>query len=242
VTYQAGVFNNIRMQSTLFHAEQIPLEFPVRQALAREDFMIGESNRDAVLWIDQWPNWPAPALFLSGPASSGKSHLAAVWQSKAEAASVQAKDLVNYNAEALAQQGKHLVIDGIDPWLGDKDAETTLFHLYNMFKEEQRTLFLTGRATPTEIDFAIPDLASRMRAAPCATIKSPDDTLLLNVMVKMFADRQINIGEAELKYIAPRMERSFQFIGDIVAECDKIALSQHRAITVPLIRDTLLKL
>ena len=64
------------------------MEFPVRAAMGREDFMLGESNQDAVDWIDRWPDWPAPALFLTGPAASGKSHLAAVWQSRSKAVTI----------------------------------------------------------------------------------------------------------------------------------------------------------
>ena len=226
----------------LSKAEQIPLDFPVRAAFAREDFMLGESNQDAVQWIDQWPEWPAPALFLTGPAASGKSHLAAVWQSKSKAATINPEELIKSDAEHLASLGQHIMIDGIDPWLGDREAETTLFHLYNIFKEEGRTMLLTGRAAPSHIDFAIADLASRLRAAPCTTIKSPDDTLLQNITVKMFADRQIQISEDILNYLTPRMERSFKFISDIVAKSDELALSKHRPITIPIIRDALIAL
>lgn len=223
-------------------AQQIPLEFPVRSAMGREDFMIGESNQDAVGWIDQWPEWPAPALFLNGPAASGKSHLSAVWQSRTKAAVINPQDLLENEAELLAQAAPNVVIDGVDTWLSDKQAETTLFHLYNIFKEEKRTMLLTGRAAPSHIDFAIPDLASRLRAAPCASIKSPDDTLLQNIIVKMFVDRQIQIGEAELKYLMPRMERSFKFISDIVAKSDEFALSQKRPVTIAVLRDALVAL
>ena len=222
--------------------EQIPLEFPVREAMGREDYMIGESNLDAVGWIDQWPEWPAPALFLSGPAASGKSHLAAGWQSRTKAATIKPQDLIENEAELLAQAAPNLLIDGIDTWLGDKAAETTLFHLYNILKEEGRTILLTGRAAPSHIDFTIPDLASRLRAAPCATIMSPDDTLLQNIIVKMFSDRQIQINEDILKYLMPRMERSFKFISDIVAKSDELALSKKRPVTIPVIRDALIEL
>ena len=44
---------------------------------AREDFVVADGNREALAWIDRWPDWPAPALALSGPAGSGKTHLAA---------------------------------------------------------------------------------------------------------------------------------------------------------------------
>lgn len=230
------------MQNAPQSPMQIPLDFPVRTAVAREDFMIGHSNMDAVSWIDQWPNWPAPALFLCGPAASGKSHLAAVWQNKSGAATIKPQDLAENEAETLAATAQHLVIDGVDPWLGDKAAETTLFHLYNMFKEERRTILLTSRAAPSHIEFAIPDLASRFRAAPAATIKSPDDTLLQNIIVKMFSDRQIQINDDILKYLMPRIERSFKSISDIVAKSDEIAMAKHRPVTIPIIREALVAL
>lgn len=221
---------------------QIPLDFPARSAMGREDFMVGECNQDAVDWIDRWPDWPAPAVFIVGPAGAGKSHLAAVWQSRAKAALIKPEDLIENDAQLLAQSSDALMIDDVDPWIGERAAETTLFHLYNILKEEGRTMLLSMRSAPSHIDFEIPDLASRFRAAPCATIKSPDDTLLQNIIVKMFADRQINVGEDILKYLMPRMERSFKSISDIVAKSDEIALSQHRPVTIPIIREALIQL
>src|SRR5205809_5405273 len=46
---------------------------------AREDFVVGDGNREALAWLDRWPDWPAPALALSGPAGSGKTHLGRIW-------------------------------------------------------------------------------------------------------------------------------------------------------------------
>src|SRR6185436_15464347 len=53
---------------------------------AREDFVVSEGNREALAWIDRWPDWPAPALALSGPPGSGKTHLARIWAGRAGAA------------------------------------------------------------------------------------------------------------------------------------------------------------
>ncbi len=159
-------------------AEQIPLDLGHRPAQGREDFMIAPSNQEAVAWIDRWPEWPAPALVIYGPVASGKSHLAAVWGERTSAKPVETARLAECEADELAALAQHLVIDNVDLWLGDRAAETTLFHLYNLMREEGRSLLLTMNMAPTHIDFAIPDLASRLRAAPAAAIQPPDDTLL----------------------------------------------------------------
>ncbi len=225
----------------MHNAEQIPFDLPMLPAHGREDFMIGESNQSAVDWIDRWPNWPAPVLVLNGPAASGKTHLAAVWRERTGAEPIKPEMLLSYSADKIAAAGKVILIDGVDPWIGTREAEEPLFHLYNMFKEEGRTMLLTSRAAPSHLDFAILDLASRLRAAPCTNIMSPDETLLRNVIVKMFADRQLSISEEVLNYIIPRMERSFVAARDIVEKADALALSKKRAISIPLIRDVLIK-
>jgi DnaA regulatory inactivator Hda len=207
--------------------------------MGRDDFLIGPENKEAAGWVDRWPEWPAPALILCGPAASGKTHLLAVWQELSDAGFIESQELLHDDAEALALKHKHLVIDAIDTWIGDLQAETTLFHLYNIFKENGRSLLLSMRAAPAQIDFALPDLASRLRAAPLAAIHPPGDALLAAVLVKQFHDRQLMIGEDVLHYILPRMERSFAAAADIVARADAAALAEQRRISVPLMRQIL---
>ena len=54
----------------------------------RSDVRISSSlpgNREAVAFIDAWPDWPAPAAALYGPSGSGKSHLVSIWAQRADA-------------------------------------------------------------------------------------------------------------------------------------------------------------
>ena len=158
---------------------------------------------------------------------------------KTEAAHINPEMLTRNTAEELAARGDTLFIDGIDLWIGDREAETTLFHLYNIFKEERRTFLVTSRMNPTQSDFVIADLASRFRAAPVATIKPPDDILLGSVLIKLLSDRQLPVGNEIISYILPRMERSFVAARDIVINIDKMAYSKKKGISIPLVRQVL---
>ena len=218
---------------------QMTLDLGHRVAMGKEDFLVSPANQDAVAWIDMWPKWPAPALIIQGPAASGKSHLAAVWKEKSRATFVAPEDLGQYEADEIAARGQHLIIDHLDPWIGDRQSETTLFHLYNILKAESRSMLLTMRMTPKTADFVIADLASRLRAAPLAAISPPDDSLLAAVLIKLFNDRQIQIGHDVLTYILPRMDRSFDAACNLVRDADKLALAEKRAITIPLVRKLL---
>lgn len=220
-------------------ARQIPLDLGHRIALGREDFLVAPCNHDAVGWIDRWPEWPGPAFVLHGPAASGKTHLAAVWKNNAKAQWIDAARLVDADANDLAALADHLVVDHLDPWIGDRAAETTLFHLYNLMKERGTLLLVTMRAAPGQIDFVLADLSSRLRAAPAVAILPPDDTVLAALLVKLFADRQLAIGADVIAYMLPRMDRSYAAARDLVARADHLALSKKKPVTVPLLRQVL---
>lgn len=219
--------------------QQLTLDLGHRSALGRDDFLIAPGNQDAVSWIDMWPEWPAPVLVLHGPAACGKTHLAAVWKDLSRAVSVDPATLATTSADDILARGQHFLIDPVDPWIGEREAETTLFHLYNLAKENRRTILMTMRTAPVRLAFAIPDLASRLRAAPSVAIQPPDEMLLGAVLVKMFNDRQINISEDVLNYVLPRMERSFASAREIVEKADQIALAEKKPVTIALIRHIL---
>jgi len=221
---------------SLSNARQIAFDLGARPAFGRDDFQIGKSNAAAVGWIDRWPEWSAPVLILQGPPASGKSHLVAVWQEKTHAHKINPEWLTSKPADELFALGDALVIDGLDPWLGDKKAETTLFHLYNMLKEEQRTMMITMRMAPSATDFVLLDLASRFRAAPSVAIHSPDDMLLSSILNKLFCDRQLCVGNDIITYLLPRMERSVAAAQKLVSLADHRALSEKKKITIPLLR------
>jgi DnaA regulatory inactivator Hda len=219
--------------------QQIPLDLGQRNALGREDFLVTESNRDAVAWIDLWPEWPAPCLILYGPVASGKTHLGAVWAERTGAVCVKASSLRFDTVRDIADRAQHIIIEDADPLIGDRTTETGLFHLYNIFKEEGKSFLLTQVEPPVRQEFAVRDLASRLRAAPCVAIREPDEDLLCAVLVKHFNDRQIRLSAEVLNYILPRMERSFEAVRNLAAEIDRRAMAEKRNITVPFIREIL---
>ena len=134
-----------------------------------------------------------------------------------------------------------VAVDRADFLIGDIEGERGLFHLYNAVKESGATMMMTSCVPPSELDFVLPDLSSRLRAAQTVRINPPDDTLLSAVLVKLFADRQLKVSTDVIRYLVPRMERSLDAAVKLVADADKLALSEKKAITVPLVRQILMK-
>jgi chromosomal replication initiation ATPase DnaA len=215
--------------------EQLTLPLGHRAALGADDFIVSESSRDAVAWIDRWPDWPAPGLVIVGPPASGKTHLAEVWRQRSGARAVAAGALGREAVVELAAM-RAVVVEDADRSGGDERA---LLHLFNLLREGGGHLLLTSRSPPARWPLALPDLSSRLAVLPVAALAPPDDAVLESVIVKLFADRQLLVEPEVVRFLANRLDRSFAAVAEAVAALDRAALAHGRAVTVPLVRATL---
>jgi chromosomal replication initiation ATPase DnaA len=204
---------------------QLALALDHAESLAREDFLSGPSNAQALALIDSWPGWPHRTVMLTGPEGSGKSHLAAIWAQAAGARRIAARAL-NEAAVPNALATGALVVEDVAAGAFDERA---LFHLLNLAREDAAFVLLTARTALMSV--AIRDLGSRLKALPVVALAPPDDALLRAVLVKLFADRQLAVDESLINYVAMRIERSFAAARDVVRLLDEEAMRQQRPVT-----------
>jgi chromosomal replication initiation ATPase DnaA len=213
---------------------QLPLDLGHRPALGRADFMLAPCNASAVAWLDRWPDWPAPALALYGPAASGKTHLAHVFAARAAARLIPAEAVANERLPDLLGSARAAVVDD-----AERAAAEPLLHLYNLLADRRGHLLITAREAPARWGIALADLRSRLLAAPAIAVAPPDEALIGALLVKLFADRQLAVGEEVMAFLALHLERSFEAAQHAVAALDAAALAERRRITVPLARKVL---
>jgi len=221
---------------------QMAFDLPLRPGMGREDFLVTPCNAAALEAIERWPGHPPrmPALVLLGPAGSGRTHLAEIWRTRHDALRATAAEL---NVEAVP----HLLARGalvLEDLPGGREGEgkgegkggggldeVALFHLLNMARESGAHVLITTTITPPAWPVRLPDLKSRLAALPIARLEPPDDELLRAVLAKLFADRQLVVGEEVLQYLLLRMERSLAFARDLVAALDTASLREKRPVT-----------
>ncbi|EJW12102.1 Chromosomal replication initiator protein DnaA [Rhodovulum sp. PH10] len=205
---------------------QLALAFEHPESFAPEDFLRSASNAVAIDAVARWPDWPSRALVLLGPEGAGKSHLAAVWAQRAGAPVASARTLDEASVPAALAHGA-LVLEDVSPAVD----EVALFHLLNLARETGAWLLLTAASPPAGWRLRLPDLHSRLRALPAVTLAPPDEELLRAVLVKLFADRQIDADEGLLVYLERRIERSLAAARAVVDTLDREGLRQKRPVT-----------
>ncbi|MBP9183428.1 MAG: chromosomal replication initiator DnaA [Fuscovulum sp.] len=218
-------------------SRQLAFDLPARDEMTRAAFFVSPVNALALAAVDGWRDWPGGKMLLVGPSGSGKTHLAHLWAAETGASLIAAADLAGADLPALAAADR-VAVEDADALAGDRAAETALFHLHNLVLPAGR-LLMTATRPPRDWGLVLPDLMSRMQAAPVTRLEPPDDALLSAVLVKLFADRQIAVAPNLIPYLVARMPRSIGAARGLVAALDARALAEGRPITRALAAEIL---
>ena len=212
---------------------QLTLELGHTPAQGEADFLVGEGNALAHGRIMAFPHWPDPVTLVTGPAKSGKSHLARIFADRSGARFAGIADL-----EFLATEGGTLpvIVEDVDRLEYD---EAGLFHLLNQSMRQQRPLLLTAREDVANWPLATDDVRSRVRRATAYALELTDDIQLSQMFVKLFGDRQIRVDPKIIGYLVARMERSAEEVVTLADLMDRLALAKGTAITRSIAADAL---
>jgi len=203
---------------------QLILPLQTESAMTRADFIAAPGNVRALAFLESWPDWPAPAAALFGPGASGKTHLARIWAARSGATIVEARAL------SAASDGP-VVVEDWDRTEGDAH-QVALFALM----ERGTPLLLTGRTAPAIWPVALPDLASRFRALVAFELGAPDEALLMALVVKLFADRQLLVPEAVVTSLVRNLERTPAAIRAFITRADAEAMRLQKPVNLQLVR------
>lgn len=139
--------------------------------IAAPDGLLAQLQALAAGHVSDW-------LYLSGPAGTGKTHLALSLCAAAEQAGRTPAYLPLQAAagrlrDALeALEGRGLVaLDGVESIAGRRDDEVALFDFHNRARAAGITLLYTARQMPDGLALVLPDLRSRL--SQCIRIGLP---------------------------------------------------------------------
>ena len=188
----------------------LPLDWPAGDT--EQDYLVSAANRPLIRHFEHWSLWPVMATILTGPRKSGRSLLGRIITAKAGG------ELID-NAETA-----------------DEEA---VFHAWNRAQERHRPLILIVNAAPPTWTVKLPDLRSRLAATPVVRIEEPDDILVGQLIEKLCHIRGLAAPPELIRYLVPRIERSYFGVHRAIDALDELAYAQRQRLTVPLARRAL---
>ena len=174
-------------------------------------------------------------IFLRGNKSSGKSHLcrAIINTSKKKILYLASDDIKTVNVFEYDL----LIIDGIDKLLSNYPCEEKIFSIINDFILEKKNILVTSTTKLNQIDFRIPDLASRLTWDLIFDIRELNDKDKIKVLKKYAKERGLSLSSSVCDYIMTHYKRDLYFLCNSIKFLDEKSLSLKRNITIPFIKN-----
>ena len=168
-------------------------------ALGPARIVLGNANAATLEALTTARTWPFRTAVLVGPPRSGKSLLA------------------RWFAET---SGGEAIDDA------DRMDETELFHRWNRAQEAAHPLLLVTGLHEGGWRIALPDLASRIKAALQLEVGVPDDAMMAELILLHAEQRGLLLGPEAGAYLAARCERSHLGAEQVVEAIDRLSLER----------------
>lgn len=175
-------------------------------------------------------------LWLFGPPSVGKTHLANALVAKTENGIL--VDEPSYELLGL-ERFSLIVFDNVEHWIGTQSLESQLVGLYEQLGASGGRIVVTSQRWVNEIDFALADLESRMRLFSRYELQPLPGDERIRLFSDIAAVRGIEISKEVSEYLEKRIDRSQDNLLATLDLLDHESIVEQRRITVPFIKKAL---
>jgi len=207
---------------------QLIFDLPTSENYNPQDYFVSSSNKNAAKLIKIFPDWHNNGIVIFGPAKSGKTHIAYIWKSIANANLYDFKS--NFDINTISTNG-NCIFDNFD-CIPEKD-EKSLFQIYNdIIKNKKFILILISN---DNFSVKLRDLKSRIEALNSAKLNNPDDKLIHAIVLKFFHDNQIIVAPDVINFILNRISRNFNEIQIFLNKLNDLSIKHKSKISIPFL-------
>ncbi len=186
------------------------------------------------------------ALYLAGPAGTGKTHLLLAACAEAETAGRRTAYLPLAAAagrlrEALEafEHADLVALDGLEAVAGTREDEIALFDAHNRARDAGRRLLYAARVAPDALPLTLPDLRSRLSQCVRLMLEPLDDAGRADVLRLRAQRRGLQLEDTAIDWLLRRVDRDLASLTELFDRLDRESLAAQRRLTVPFLRRVL---
>lgn len=221
--------------------QQLPLGVRLAESTRFGSFVAGP-NREAFELLAG--RSPPRLLWLWGRTGTGKTHLlqascAAVGDLGGAAAYL---DLETVDTPGLLEGFEALdlvCLDSLEHVADDAAWNAAIFRLHTLMQDGTGRLYVASTGPPAAQRFRLPDLQSRLVAAPVLQLHELDEHDRIAVLEQRAARLGLVLPSESAVYLVHRMPRDMHSLCAALDRLDVAALAAQRRLTVPFLRQVL---
>jgi DnaA-homolog protein len=213
--------------------KQLALDISAPRAPSFDNFVVGRNAEALAHLRAAIAGGNERFIYLWGEAGSGRTHLLKAVAGAAHATFVacEANSVFDDDAPLLAA-------DNVDR-LG-ADAQIALFHRYNVLREQGGGLLASGRVPPVQLELRA-DLVTRLGWGLVVQLHPLSDSEKAQALAQHAQALGFSLSKEVTAYLLTHAPREMGALFATLDALDLHSLETKRAITVPLVRDWLVK-
>ena len=185
-------------------------------------------------------------LFIYGTKESGKTFLLQALCNSYSSMSksslyIPLHKVMNYGVEIFESlENMNLIcVDGIEEVISKIEWEKAIFNLINKALISKSRLILSSSQDLKSLNFALPDLESRIRKIQSFELYPINDKDIFDALKYISKLTSINLGDKEAKYLVTYSQRNISNLVQILESLDQLSMEMKRKITIPLIKEVI---
>lgn len=181
-------------------------------------------------------------LWIHGPQGVGKTHTGFVIADRFQFGYYDCGDIHPDLAPELLEwldTRAGLVLDHVDCWFRHAEAEAALF---SWWKRKENGLVLISTLSPrVDGQVILPDLASRAYASMVLPLDGLAELQLAELFRCQLNQRNVELTPEVSRFLVPRLPRNPRKLINLVLSMDQESLRDQRKITIPWLKQLLIK-
>lgn len=227
-------------------AHQIPLPLRLDPDLSFARFHTGPNCELVEHLITAARGFGHPLIFLHGAPGRGKSHLLQAAVREASEAGrcgivAELKKVCALGPDVLEglEQLDLITLDDIEQVCGHPPWESRLFSLFNALEASKKTLIISARLPPEQLQVQLEDLRSRFQSTLILKIKPLSDEQTREALCLRAGAMGLELRPAVADYLMRHLPRDIQSLSNFLDQVDPASLAAQRRLTIPFIKDFL---
>lgn len=226
---------------------QLPFDFSVSEKHTFDNFLVSETNAELVALLRHFAETEDGIAFVWGREGVGKSHLLQALcqdceeQDRLQALYLPVPKIKLFGPEVFGSLHHMdlICLDDLQAIIGERDWEESLFGFFNRSRENGVKLLVTADNPPRGLDFALPDLASRMTWGVIYQLHELQDEEKLAALDRYARERHMPLANDVLQYLYSRHARDLESLLAVIDRLDKLSLAEKRRLTIPFVRQVM---
>jgi DnaA family protein len=223
--------------------EQLPLGVRLRDTARLGSFVPGR-NREVFELIAGGLGPAQRILWIWGRAGAGKTHLlqaacAAVAEHGGAASYIDLGAATEPGWLEGCENLELVCLDGLEAVAGDAAWNEAIFRLHTLMQDSATRLYVTSALPPASVKFQLPDLRSRLLAAPVHQLHELDEAGQAEALRLRAAQRGLELSAEGALYLVHRLPRDMHSLCAVLDRLDEASLVAQRRLTVPFLRQAL---